>query len=98
MPWDHCSVIYELFVFGLSLHSIISTVISPTTSQKLSVLKSAKLSRHYFKNAKTLCCLQERVHMPGLAKQKNPSLALIKSNYRYDNLSMLDMLVDNEYV
>lgn len=79
MPWDHCSVIYELFVFGLSLHSTISTVISPTTSQKYSVLKSEKLSRYYFKNAKTLCCLQERVHMPGLAKQKNqPSVDKIK--------------------
>ena len=78
MPWDHCSVIYELFVFGLSVHNTISTVISPTTSQKHSVLNSEKLSRHYVKNAKTLCCPQERVQMPGLAKQKQPSIDKIK--------------------
>lgn len=78
MPWDHCSVIYELFVFGLSVHSIVSTVVSLTTSQKHSVLQSEKLPRHYLKNARTLCCLQERLHMPGLAKQKQPSIENIK--------------------
>lgn len=84
MPWDHCSVINELFVSGLSVNSIVSTAISPATSQKHSVLKSEKLPRHYFQNVKTLCCLQERVHMGGPTKKN--SLALMKSNYRSYNL------------
>lgn len=29
MPWDHCSVIDDLFVSGLSVNSIVSTAISP---------------------------------------------------------------------